>query len=91
VFILLFLGKDTIDEHIYSIIEAKRGIANAITGSTENIQAEVIDIMMSSLFNKKNKADPEAPDYIEVVPVEVKKLPAAAGVAQTLFEQQEGF
>lgn len=49
---MYFLGKDTIDEHIYQIIDKKRAIADAVTGSTENIQEEVIDIMMSSLFNK---------------------------------------
>lgn len=48
-----FLGKDTIDEDIYEIIEKKRAIANTITGSEDNIQKEIIDRIMNSLLNKK--------------------------------------
>jgi SWI/SNF-related matrix-associated actin-dependent regulator of chromatin subfamily A-like protein 1 len=33
-----FLGADTIDEHIYGIIEKKRLIVNQVTGSEENIE-----------------------------------------------------
>jgi SWI/SNF-related matrix-associated actin-dependent regulator 1 of chromatin subfamily A len=81
-----FLGKDTIDEEIYKIIDKKRLISKAITGSSENIQEEIIDMMMGSLFNKKNKVDPDAPDFIE--PAEAKQV--AQAVPTTLFEQ-EGF
>jgi SWI/SNF-related matrix-associated actin-dependent regulator 1 of chromatin subfamily A len=48
-----FLGKDTIDEDIYKIIEGKREVSDAVTGATGSIETAVIDIMMSSLFNKK--------------------------------------
>ncbi len=81
-----FLGKDTIDEDIYKIIDKKRSISKAITGSSENIQEEIIDMMMGSLFAKKNKVDPDAPDYIEQV--QVPQI--ATSVPTTLFEQ-EGF
>jgi SWI/SNF-related matrix-associated actin-dependent regulator 1 of chromatin subfamily A len=38
-----FLGKDTIDEDIYKIIESKRKISNIITGSVDNVQREIIE------------------------------------------------
>lgn len=49
-----FLGKGTIDEYIYNIIEEKRTVANTITGTTDNVQREIIDRMTQSLFNRKN-------------------------------------
>lgn len=52
-----YLGKDTIDEYIYQLIDKKRDIANTITGANESIQTEVMDIMASSLFNKTNFKD----------------------------------
>lgn len=48
-----FLGKDTIDEQIYKIIESKRAIANEVMGVQDNVQKEIIDMVMNSLFNKK--------------------------------------
>lgn len=48
-----FLGKGTIDEDIYEIIEKKRTIANTVTGTADNVQKEIIDRVMNSLFNKK--------------------------------------
>ncbi len=45
------LGKDTIDEKIYEIIESKRLVANTITGSADDIQKEIIDKIANSLFN----------------------------------------
>ena len=33
-----FLGKETIDEDIYEIINEKRKIANAVTGATDNVE-----------------------------------------------------
>lgn len=48
-----FLGKGTIDEDIYEIIEKKRTVANTITGSSDDIQREIIDRVMNSLFNKQ--------------------------------------
>jgi SWI/SNF-related matrix-associated actin-dependent regulator 1 of chromatin subfamily A len=52
-----FLGKDTIDEDIYTIIESKRKVANTITGSVDNVQREIIDRITESLFNTKNEAE----------------------------------
>jgi len=50
---MYMLGKETIDEDIYELIEAKREIANTVTGNNENIQKEIIDRMTTSLFGKK--------------------------------------
>jgi len=49
---LYFLGKDTIDEEIYKIIDEKRTISNAITGATDEIETTTIDRLIN-LFNQK--------------------------------------
>ncbi len=54
-----FLGKDTIDEDIYKIIESKRKVANTITGSVDNVQREIIDRLSESLFNSKDHTEEE--------------------------------
>jgi SWI/SNF-related matrix-associated actin-dependent regulator 1 of chromatin subfamily A len=48
-----FLGKDTIDEDIYQLIEKKRTIANSVMGAQDNVQKEIIDRVMNSIFNDK--------------------------------------
>ena len=45
-----FLGNETIDQHIYEIIEKKRLVANEVTGTTDSVQREVID-KIKNLFN----------------------------------------
>ena len=45
-----FLGRRTIDEKVYKIIQAKKDIANAVTGSTENIQENIVD-MVAHIFD----------------------------------------
>lgn len=47
-----FLGKNTIDEKVYQIIQMKKGIANAVTGSTEKIEESTIDLV-ANLFTEK--------------------------------------
>lgn len=47
-----FLGKDTIDEDIYKIIEKKRGISDAILGQNTEIDTMITDITRS-LFNQR--------------------------------------
>lgn len=47
-----FIGKNTIDEWIYQIIDSKRSIANTITGSHEQIEESVIDGIIN-LFTMK--------------------------------------
>lgn len=46
-----FLGKDTIDERIYEIIQEKRKISQAITGTQEEIEENIIDNIIN-LFNQ---------------------------------------
>jgi SWI/SNF-related matrix-associated actin-dependent regulator 1 of chromatin subfamily A len=50
--IIYFLGRNTIDEHIYSIIQTKRDISNTITGNTDDIETSMINDIMN-IFNKK--------------------------------------
>jgi len=45
-----FLGKNTIDEHIYRIIQTKKDMASTITGSTEQVEESTVDLLMN-LFN----------------------------------------
>lgn len=48
-----FLGKNTIDSKIYKIIQTKKAIAQAVTGSTEQIPENIVD-MIANLFNQKD-------------------------------------
>lgn len=48
-----FLGKDTIDERVYEVIEEKRKISNAATGTIDSAQVAIIDKISNSLFNRK--------------------------------------
>lgn len=45
-----FLGRRTIDEKVYRIIQEKKNIANAVTGSTEDIEENVVD-MVARIFD----------------------------------------
>lgn len=47
-----FLGKNTIDEKVYKIIQMKKGIANAVTGATDEIPENIVD-MVADLFDVK--------------------------------------
>jgi SWI/SNF-related matrix-associated actin-dependent regulator of chromatin subfamily A-like protein 1 len=47
-----FLGRKTIDEKVYQIIQAKKSIANAVTGTVENINENVVD-MIANIFNEE--------------------------------------
>ena len=51
-----FLGKHTIDSKIYKIIQTKKAIAQAVTGSTEQIPENIVD-MVANLFNQKDDED----------------------------------
>ena len=46
-----FLGKDTIDEQVYKIIQTKKSIAQTVTGSTEQIEESVIDDIINLFSN----------------------------------------
>lgn len=48
-----FLGRQTIDEKVYKIIQAKKNIANAVTGSTEEIEENIVD-MVARIFDTDN-------------------------------------
>ena len=45
-----FLGRRTIDEKVYRIIQEKKNIANAVTGSTEDIGENIVD-MVARIFD----------------------------------------
>ena len=47
-----FLGKDTIDEWIYKVIDEKRAVANTITGATNDVEESVMDSVIN-LFRQK--------------------------------------
>lgn len=61
---MYFLGKETIDEHIYSIIDKKRSMSQEVTGASTSIEAEIIDMMTSSLFNSKHTTNDNALERI---------------------------
>lgn len=45
-----YLGKDTIDKYMYDVIQAKKGIANGVTGTDDVVKENVVDMAMN-LFN----------------------------------------
>ena len=45
-----FLGRRTIDEKVYRIIQEKKNIANAVTGSTEDSEENIVD-MVARIFD----------------------------------------
>ena len=45
-----FLGRRTIDQKVYRIIQEKKNIANAVTGSTEDIEENIVD-MVARIFD----------------------------------------
>ena len=45
-----FLGRRTIDEKVYRIIQEKKNISNAVTGSTEDIEENIVD-MVARIFD----------------------------------------
>lgn len=45
-----FLGRRPIDEKVYRIIQEKKNIANAVTGSTEDIEENIVD-MVARIFD----------------------------------------
>ena len=45
-----FLGRRTIDEKVYRIIQEKKNIANAVTGYTEDIEENIVD-MVARIFD----------------------------------------
>lgn len=47
-----FLGRNTIDEKVYQIIQTKKNIANAVTGTSDDIEENVVD-MVANIFNDK--------------------------------------
>lgn len=48
--ITYFLGKETIDEDIYKLIEEKRKVSNTITGASDDVEVMIRDITRT-LFN----------------------------------------
>lgn len=51
-----FLGRETIDEKVYKIIQNKKSIANAVTGATEVIEENVVD-MVANIFSQNESKD----------------------------------
>ncbi len=47
-----FLGENTIDEKIYKIIQTKREIAATVTGSTEQVEEDIVN-MVADLFSQE--------------------------------------
>lgn len=47
-----FLGDKTIDRYMYNVIQTKKGIANEVTGTTTQIEEDMVNITMS-LFSDR--------------------------------------
>ena len=42
-----FLGNNTIDRYMYNVIQTKKGIANEVTGTTTQIEEDIVNITMN--------------------------------------------
>jgi len=51
VLIVYFLGRNTIDQWIYNLIEKKRETANAVTGAVNNVETEILDELINMIYN----------------------------------------
>jgi SWI/SNF-related matrix-associated actin-dependent regulator 1 of chromatin subfamily A len=51
-----FLGRKTIDERVYQIIQNKKSIANAISGTSDQVEENIVD-MVANLFNGQDDPD----------------------------------
>jgi SWI/SNF-related matrix-associated actin-dependent regulator 1 of chromatin subfamily A len=51
---LYYIAKNTIDEHIYNIIESKREMSNAITGSQNDIEWEVVEEVIELILKQED-------------------------------------
>lgn len=49
-----FLGENTIDRRIYDLIMAKKDMHDAITGTDEEVELKMVDLLINSIFNQKN-------------------------------------
>lgn len=47
-----FIGKDTIDEWVYSVIESKRAISDQVVGNVDDVERNIVDQYIN-LFNQK--------------------------------------
>lgn len=48
-----FLGKDTIDEKMYKIIQTKKGMTAEVTGSTEQVEEDMVNMVADLFLNLK--------------------------------------
>ncbi len=47
-----FLGKDTIDEYMYQVIQTKKDIANKVTGTDDQVEENIVNMTMD-LFRQR--------------------------------------
>jgi SWI/SNF-related matrix-associated actin-dependent regulator of chromatin subfamily A-like protein 1 len=50
---IYFLGKQTIDEDIYKLIDKKRGISDTITGAKNDVETSMVDSLIDLLNKQK--------------------------------------
>lgn len=61
-----FLGKDTIDEWVYNMIEEKRAMANAVTGSQEQTEVDIVSRVLDLFNQPKREPDEETKRGMEI-------------------------
>jgi SWI/SNF-related matrix-associated actin-dependent regulator 1 of chromatin subfamily A len=62
--IYYLLGRDTVDDHMYSIIDAKRQAGKAATGSSGEIETNMVDDLTKLIVGSNLKSDnAEIPEY----------------------------
>ena len=51
---IYFIGKDTIDQYVYSIIQGKREIAETVSGNADEVEMSIIDNYITLFENEHN-------------------------------------
>lgn len=53
-----FLGRQTIDAKVYQIIQTKKNIANAVTGTSDDVEENIVD-MVANIFSQESETEEE--------------------------------
>jgi SWI/SNF-related matrix-associated actin-dependent regulator 1 of chromatin subfamily A len=59
-----FLGKNTIDEYIWQIIQAKKAISDGVTGTDDQVPTDVIDMIVNLFTQKIGGKTPEVAEDV---------------------------
>jgi SWI/SNF-related matrix-associated actin-dependent regulator 1 of chromatin subfamily A len=78
-----FLGRNTIDEHIWQIIQAKKAISDGVTGTDDQAPTDVIDMIVGACLGKSEGRTETATEDVFTGSTEAK--PAKMNQSKTML------